>query len=102
MTECIVLSQLRSMRWTSHHSMWLAQNLVKDFEKQDFIKFLKNSQEVEKEILNLISQEFQKEKDLEKEVQKMLNELEKQTSFDRQKMYSMLKKKLAEKKGIVL
>lgn len=90
------------MRWTSHHSMWLAQNLVKDFEKQDFIKFLKNSQEVEKEILNLISQEFQKEKDLEKEVQKMLNELEKQTSFDRQKMYSMLKKKLAEKKGIVL
>ena len=88
------------MRWTTHHSTWLAQNLVKDFEKQDFIKFLRNPQEVKKEIFNIISQEFQKEKDLEAEVQQMLNELEKQSSFDRQKMYSMLKKKLAEKKGL--
>ena len=90
------------MRWTSYHSMWLAQNLVKDFEKQDFVKFLKNSKDVEKEILKVLSEEFQKEKDLENEVRQMLDQLEEQESFDRQKMYSMLKKKLAEKKGIVL
>ena len=92
------------MRWTKEYSYWLAQNFAKNFKDKDFIIFLKNltPESLAKEIELILHHEFQKEKDLENEVQNMLNDLEQKNSFDRQKMYSMLKKKLAEKKGIIL
>ena len=92
------------MRWIRQYSHWLAQNFAKNFKDQDFIIFSKNltPESLAKEIEYILYQDFQKEKDLENEVQNMLNDLEQKNSFDRQKMYSMLKKKLAEKKGIIL
>lgn len=90
------------MRWTRYHNSWLARNLVKELQDKSFVDFLKEPQALVKEAERILSEEFQREQDLEKEVQKMLNDLEQENSFDRQKMYSMLKKKLAEKKGMVL
>ena len=55
--------------------------------------------EIEKEILN----HFQIEKDLTQEVYKMMEDLESQGhQFERYKMFPMLKKQLAKKKGLPL
>ena len=92
------------MRWMENHSRWLAKSLVKNFEQTEFVRLLRSNAEAEREVCRLIELDFEREKQLENEVRIMLDDLEKSqgSSFDRQKMYSMLKNKLAEKKGIVL
>ena len=92
------------MRWMEAHNHWLAQRLVKNLEKNPSISLTKGTDEFVQYVYRILNQDFEKEKELEAEVRNMLDDLE-QThgrSFDRQKMYSMLKKKLAEKKGIIL
>ena len=50
-----------------------------------------------------IHENFNQEKNLIKEVYKMMEDLEKQgQSFDRQQIFPMLKQQLAKKKGIIL
>ncbi len=68
------------------------------------MNLLKDEGLIEREVFAILNQDFDKEKELEKEVVKTLDELEATHggSFNRQKMYSLLKRKLAEKKGIVL
>ncbi len=51
--------------------------------------------------VRLIHDEFEKEKAIEKEARQMLEQLEGQ-DFESHKMFSMVKKKLAEKKGVIL
>jgi hypothetical protein len=52
----------------------------------------------------MIEKEFEIEAQLDKEVHRMLDDLEKQNpnGFQRGKMFPMLKRKLAEQKGIIL
>ncbi len=59
---------------------------------------------VAKRAAELIAAEFQKEKDLDHEVHKMMDDLERQNpnSFERGKMFPMLKKRLAKQKGLIL
>ena len=92
------------MSWTEHHTYWFAKKLVKDFEGGKGIRLLKDSESIVQEISRILSHDLDKEKELEKEVTRMLDELEQSqgTHFDRNKMRPMLKKKLAEKKGIIL
>ena len=92
------------MRWTEHHSYWFAKSLVKNFRKNKSIQVLQDDFVIIQETHRVIIEDLLKEQELEKEVVKMLNELEQShgTSFNRQKMHSMLRKKLAEKKGIIL
>ncbi len=54
--------------------------------------------------VELIEEEFAVEAALDREVHKMLDDLEQQNpdGFQRGKMFSMLKRKLAEQKGLVL
>jgi len=92
------------MSWTEHHTYWFAKKLVRDFENQKGIQLLKDSKSVLREIIQILSYDLEKENELEKEVTRLLNELERGQpgGFDRSKMRSMLKKKLAEKKGVIL
>ena len=92
------------MKWTEQHSYWFAKALSKNLKNQKSIQFLKNDSAVVQEICRIIADDLLKEQELEKEVVKMLNELEQShgTSFNRQKMRLMLRQKLAEKKGIIL
>ena len=90
------------MSWTEHHTYWFAKKLLKDFEKTKGVQLLKDPEFVLQEISRILSHDLDKEKELEKEVTRMLDELEKTKDFDRSKMRPMLKKKLAEKKGIIL
>ncbi len=52
----------------------------------------------------LVKNDFLHEKDLDEEVNKMMDDLERQNpgSFQRYKMFPLLKKRLAKEKGIVL
>lgn len=92
------------MRWMETHNRWLAQCLVKKFQDSSVVQLLKNSDDFIQKVCWILNQDFEREKELEKEVRNQMDELERVhgRSFDRQKMYSMLKKKLAEKKGIIL
>jgi len=92
------------MSWTEHHTYWFAKKLVSDFENNKEIRLLKEGSTVVREVEQMLSHDLNKEKALEKEVTRLLNELEQAQpgGFDRIKMRSMMKKKLAEKKGIVL
>ncbi len=92
------------MSWTEHHTHWFAKKLVQTFENQKEIQLLKDSESVTREVILILSRDLEKEQDLEKETTRLLDELEQTqgSSFDRGKMRPLLKKKLAEKKGIVL
>ena len=92
------------MSWTEHHTDWFAKKLAKGFESQKGIQLLKDSEAIAQEVGLILSRDLEKEKELEKEVTRLLDELEQAQpgGFDRGKMRPMLKKKLAEKKGIIL
>ena len=91
------------MRWSSHHTHWLARSFAKAFQDQKWIELQTDSTTLTKVIDEVITKNFQEEKTLEEEVRKMMDHLEQENaSFDRQKMYPLLKNKLAEKKGMIL
>ena len=92
------------MRWTTDHNRWLASLWLKGFQKSSSLSLLKNEDEVLRRISSILDQDFEREKELDREVSDKLDELEQThgSSFDRQKMRSLLKGKLAEQKGIVL
>ena len=92
------------MSWTERHTYWFAKKLAKELETQKGIHLLKDSASVIQEIGLILSRDLEKEQALEKEVTRLLDELEQtqEASFDRGKMRPMLKKKLAQKKGIIL
>ena len=90
------------MSWTEHHTYWFANKLLKDFENEKGVQILKDSEFILQEINRLLSQDLEKEKELDKEVTRVLDELEQTQNFDRGKMRPLLKKKLAEKKGIII
>jgi hypothetical protein len=68
------------------------------------IEFKKSEAEVMNHAIELVNQDSNREDDLVREVNKMLDDLEKQNpgGFDRHKMFLLLKAKLAKQKGIVL
>ncbi len=92
------------MSWTEHHTHWFAKKLVQEFERGKGAQLLKDSESVIQEIELILSRDLNKEQELDKEVTRLLDELEQTQggNFDRGKMRPMLKKKLAEKKGIIL
>ena len=92
------------MHWTPEFSSYLAKLLIEEWDKTHSVKWLAKKEEVMAHIQQCIAEDLNKEKELEQEVQKMLDELENTHSgqFERYKMYPLLKKKLAQKKGFIL
>lgn len=92
------------MRWTSGLSDYLAQLIFTEWKKADLVEWKAGEEEVASQIHQILSEDLNKEKALEKEVNQMLDELEKTHAgqFERYKMYPLLKKEMAKKKGIIL
>ena len=92
------------MRWTPEFSSYLAKLLVEEWDKTHSVEWLAKKEEGMAHIQQCIAEDLKKEKQLEQEVQHMLDELESTHSgqFERYKMYPLLKKKLAQKKGFIL
>lgn len=91
-------------RWNESLSRYLTTLILREWEKEQVATLKAPSHQVEEQVHHLLMQDLQKEKDLEQEVHALMDDLEKSqsTPFQRSKMYPLLKKKLAQKKGIIL
>lgn len=82
----------------------MVKMIFDELKKHRIITFKEPEEKVFKRGVELVKEDFDREKELEREVLKMMDELERQNpeGFQRYKMFPLLKRKLAEQKGIVL
>lgn len=73
-------------------------------EEKHLVTFREGKEKALKKTIETIQQDYEEEKQLENDVNLALDRLEKQETegFDRHKMFKMMKKKMAEEKGIIL
>jgi len=92
------------MPWNLKLSQYLTQLILKEWTINNLVEYPSNEEKIAKHIHQILSADLNKEKELETEVKAMLDELEKTHTgqFERHKMRPLLKKKLAQKKGIIL
>ncbi len=78
--------------------------IFKELKEGSLIEFKTKEEAAFKRAIEIVNQDFEREKDLDEEVNQMMDDLERQqgADFQRYKMFPLLKKRLAEKKGIVL
>jgi len=81
----------------------LADRLLKNCRAKDLIILKTDEGTVRKRIGEIITQNFREEEAIEAEARKMLDSHAGQTkTMDQHKMFLLIKKKLAEKKGFIL
>ena len=92
------------MKLTDKQILRLAQTLLNELKDQNIITFKEKEDKVTQRAVELIKEDFRKEAELDAEVNKMMDELERQNpgSFQRYKMFPLLKKRLAKEKGVIL
>jgi hypothetical protein len=92
------------MKLTPPQLMALAKKTLEQWKAINIVHFKADEKIVLEKMAASLKNELQKEIDLEKEVHKMLDQLERshQGQFERHKMYPMLKAKLAKEKKVIL
>lgn len=91
------------MNWNELIALRLSELVVKQLAEAQKIELKDAEENIRKEIEMEVQKNFQEEKELTEEVYKTMEELESQGhQFERQKMFPLLKKQLAKKKGIIL
>ena len=91
------------MNWNELSALRISELVVKQLSKDSRIQLKEEEESVRREVELEIQENFTQERQLIEEVYRMMEDLERQgQSFDRQKLFPMLKSQLAKKKGIVL
>ena len=92
------------MRLTPQHLQRIAEMIIKKWKQNKVVEFKSDEKVVLARAVKALADDYQKEIDLEKEVNKMLDQLERSNSgeFQRFKMYPLLKQKLAKEKKVIL
>lgn len=82
----------------------IAEAILKGLKNQKVIQFKESEEVVLKRATEMVRADFQREAELDQEVVKMLDDLERQNpgEFQRYKMFPLLKKRLAKEKKIIL
>lgn len=82
----------------------LAEKVFEQWKKQNVIIFKEDEKKVFQRALEVIKENYQEEADLEQEVIKMIDQLERTNpgEFQRYKMFPILKQKLAKERKFVL
>lgn len=82
----------------------LSEIIFNEWKKSSLIQFKVDEKLILKKIIEIIQADYQREADLDKEVFKMVEQLEKSHSgeFQRYKMIPLLKQKLAKERKIIL
>ena len=82
----------------------IAQKVLDHWKQNNLIQFKTEEKKVFARMVESIRADYQKELDLEKLVNKMLDDLEQSNAgeFQRYKMYPMLKQKLAKERKVIL
>lgn len=94
----------QSMRITPIQIDRLVRKIFDELKNQNAIEFKDSEDKVFKKAVAYVVADFAKEAQLDVEVNKMLDQLEKKNpgEFQRYKMFPLLKKRMAQEKGIVL
>ena len=106
--QFLTISQAIALVWTMKISDKMIQKFVKsifnELKKQGLVEFKQKEDQVLRRAVELVAADFARERQLDEEVNKMMDDLERQNpgSFQRYKMFPLLKKRLAQEKGIVL
>lgn len=94
----------QSMKIHDKLSQRLVKSVFRALKEQNIVTFKDKEDAVIAKATAYIQAEFTREQQLDSEVQRMMDDLERQNpgSFERYKMFPMLKKRLAKEKGIIL
>lgn len=92
------------MKLSANQIQRLAKNILEQWKTQNLVSFKVAEDKVLQRMQEAILADYQKEAELERDVNKMLDQLEKSHSgeFQRHKMYPMLKQKLAKERKVIL
>jgi len=95
---------VKAMKLTPLQMQKLVEKVFEQWKKNNVIIFKEDEKKVFARAVEAIKMDYQKEAELEVEVNKMLDQLERTNSgeFQRYKMYPILKQKLAKERKIVL
>jgi hypothetical protein len=82
----------------------IAVKVLENWKKANLIHFKVDEKVVLNRMIEALKEDYQKELDLEKDVNKMLDQLERTNpgDFQRYKMYPLLKQKMAKEKKVIL
>ena len=92
------------MKVTEKQFKAMASAILESLKKHNIITFKEKEEMVLQRALEFIRGDFEREQQLDAEVNRMMDDLERQNSgeFQRFKMFPLLKKRLAKEKGIIL
>ncbi|HEX4924867.1 MAG TPA: DUF507 family protein [Bdellovibrionales bacterium] len=92
------------MRLTSVQIERMVRRVFEELKSQNIVKFKEPEDKVFKRAIELCENEFKAEAELDREVNRMLDDLERQNpnGFQRSKMFGMIKRRLAKEKGFIL
>ena len=92
------------MKLTPNQVQSLASKVLHHWMKQNLIQLKGTEAQVLQKLSGIIQSEVNKEAELERDVYKMLDDLERSNSgqFERYKMYPLLNQKLAKERKIIL
>ena len=91
------------MDWNELLALRISECVIKEMDRDQRIQLKASSENLREEIEQEIKKQFQIEINLSEEVYKMMDQLEQEGhQFERQKMFPILKKQLAKKKGLPL
>ena len=92
------------MKLTPTQMQALAHKVLDHWKKQNLVTFKADESAVLSRVIETMKAEIQKESDLDREVNQMLDQLERTNGgeFQRFKMYPILKQKLAKEKKVIL
>ncbi len=92
------------MRLTPVQIDRIARKIIDELKSQNLIAFKAPEDKVFRRAVELVKADFDREAQLDREVNRMLDDLERSNpgGFERYKMFPMLKKRLAKEKGIIL
>lgn len=82
----------------------LSKKIIGYLEEKKLVTFRDGKEKALRRVLELITEDYEEERRLEADVNRRLDELEKNPTegFERHRMFKMLKRKMAEERGIVL
>jgi hypothetical protein len=92
------------MKLTDKQIKRLVATVFQELKSQNIITFKDNEEKILQRGIDIIKGDFAREARLDQEVNKMMDDLERQNpgGFERYKMFPLLKKRLAKEKGIIL
>lgn len=92
------------MKLTQTHIDSLVRRVLLTLEKKQLVQFNKSKEAVLTKASEIIRGDYAREAEFDKEIMRMLDDIEKQQTdqFERHSMFKMLKRKVAEERGIII